>query len=361
MCVSSASRVQHCVSRRIRFGSARVSGGTPPRQGVHCLAVRLMATSSYPPSLFARRIQPGGGILRGSRAMVRARAGSTQSRAPALPPRGRRRARPAHPGRGRRDRAPAPALARAGARARRRRRPSYVRAARARRGRGRPGDHDRDHRDHRGGRRRRRLVGNDRRHERRGERLPRRGGGAGDLRQRPGGRERRRARGPLYAFPVFGLLALGIAAVALGIARRALDELVALAGAKTPTGSRRLLAERPAIQAEVARAEATLGAARAFLAETVGGAWERAQTAGAIEIRERARLRLAATHATLASACAVELVYGAGGGTAVYAASPLQRCFRDIHVATQHAMVAPATLELAGRILLGLEADTAML
>src|SRR5438876_2113383 len=149
--------------------------------------------------------------------------------------------------------------------------------------------------------------------------------------------DRPRARGPLYAFPVFGLLALGIAAVALGIARRALDELVALAGAKTPTGSRRLLAERPVIQAEVARAEATLGAARAFLAETVGGAWERAQAAGAIEIRERARLRLAATHATLASTCAVDLAYGAGGGTAVYAASPLQRCFRDIHVATQHA------------------------
>jgi len=173
--------------------------------------------------------------------------------------------------------------------------------------------------------------------------------------------DRPRARGPLYAFPVFGLLALGIAAVALGIARRALDELVALAGGKTPTGSRRLLAERPVIHAEVARAEATLGAARAFLAETVGAAWERAQAAGAIEVRERARLRLAATHATLASARAVDLMYGAGGGTAVYAASPLQRCFRDIHVATQHMMVAPATLELAGRILLGLEADSAML
>ncbi len=173
--------------------------------------------------------------------------------------------------------------------------------------------------------------------------------------------DRPRTTGPLYAFPVFGLLALGIAGVALGIARRALDELVALAGGKTPTGSRRLLAERPVIHAEVARAEATLGAARAFLAETVGAAWERAQAAGAIEVRERARLRLAATHATLASARAVDLMYGAGGGTAVYAASPLQRCFRDIHVATQHMMVAPATLELAGRILLGLEADTAML
>src|SRR5438046_2869342 len=111
--------------------------------------------------------------------------------------------------------------------------------------------------------------------------------------------DRPRTTGPLYAFPVFGLLALGIAGVALGIARRALDELVALAGGKTPAGSRRLLAERPVIQAEVARAEATLGAARAFLAETVGAAWERAQAAGAIEVRERARPRPAATRRAL--------------------------------------------------------------
>ena len=61
------------------------------------------------------------------------------------------------------------------------------------------------------------------------------------------------------------------------------------------------------------------------------------------------------------AARAVDLVYNAGGGSVVYATSPLQRHFRDIHVATQHIMVAPATLELAGRILLGLEADTSML
>jgi alkylation response protein AidB-like acyl-CoA dehydrogenase len=173
--------------------------------------------------------------------------------------------------------------------------------------------------------------------------------------------DRPRHPGALYAFPVFGLLALGIAAVALGIARTAIDELVALASGKTPSGSRRLLAERPVVQAEVAEAEAMLGAARALVFATVGTAWETARAEGAIDIGQRARLRLAATHATISAARAVDRMYNAGGGTAVYAASPLQRCFRDVHVATQHTMVAPATLELAGRILLGLEADTAML
>ena len=75
----------------------------------------------------------------------------------------------------------------------------------------------------------------------------------------------------------------------------------------------------------------------------------------------RARLRLAATHATTASAQVVDAMYNAGGGTSIYSTSPLQRRFRDIHAATQHVMVGPPTYELAGRILLGLESDTSVL
>ncbi len=175
------------------------------------------------------------------------------------------------------------------------------------------------------------------------------------------GHDRPIAAGALYAFPLFGLLALGIAAVALGIARRALDEIVALAGAKTPTGGRRTLAERSTVRAQLAEAEATLGAARAFLFDVVGGAWAAARAAGVIAVPLRARLRLAATHATVAAARVVDAAYTAGGGTAVYADSPLQRAFRDVHVVTQHMMVAPATWELCGRVLLGLDTDTAML
>lgn len=170
-----------------------------------------------------------------------------------------------------------------------------------------------------------------------------------------------RRGGALYAFPVFGLLALGIAAVALGIARGAIDDLLELAGAKVPTGSRRPLAERSATQATVAQATALVAAAHAHLRATVDEVWRTATSGGAVTLEQRARLRLAATQTVRDAARAVDLAYECGGATSIYADSALQRRFRDVHVATQHILVAPATYELAGRVLLGLPADTEML
>ena len=154
---------------------------------------------------------------------------------------------------------------------------------------------------------------------------------------------------------------MGIAAVALGLARAAIDELVEVAGGKTPSGSARPLAARAATQAEVSRAEATIRSARAFYYETIETAWQAACKEGFIQTEQRRDIRLATTFATHACADAVDRMYNLGGGTSVYRRSPLQRIFRDVHVATQHMMVSPATLELTGRLFLGLETDVAML
>jgi len=169
--------------------------------------------------------------------------------------------------------------------------------------------------------------------------------------------------GALYAFPPFGLLAASIAAVALGIARAAIDDITGLAAAKTPTLSTRKLAERPATQAAVARAEAQVQAARALLFAAVDRAWAQAQARSGDRLPQemRAGLRLASTHAVEAATEAVDAVQRLAGGSAIYESSPLERRFRDIHVATQHMLIGPATWELGGRALLGLELDDSQL
>jgi indole-3-acetate monooxygenase len=165
-----------------------------------------------------------------------------------------------------------------------------------------------------------------------------------------------RSDGPLYRFPFFGLLAVGVAGVALGIARSAVDALTDLAGEKVPTFGVRKLGTRSAVQADVARAEALIAGGRALLHSAVDEAWEAASTGTAIPVRQRAALRLAATSATRWSAQAVDHVHDAAGGTAVLEhAGPIARCFRDVHVVTQHVMVAPPTYESVGRVLLGLD------
>jgi alkylation response protein AidB-like acyl-CoA dehydrogenase len=165
---------------------------------------------------------------------------------------------------------------------------------------------------------------------------------------------------PLYRFPIFGFFALSIAAAALGNARGALDDLAALATAKTtPTG--RTLSSRSGTQAAVGEAEAALRAARGLFYAAIDDAWVAAREPGAIATDLRLGLRLAATHAVRTSAGVALAMYDLGGGSAIYETSPLQRRFRDAHTATAHFQVNPATWELTGRLLLGVPAETGQL
>jgi alkylation response protein AidB-like acyl-CoA dehydrogenase len=162
----------------------------------------------------------------------------------------------------------------------------------------------------------------------------------------------------LQRFPLFGFFAASIAAAALGNARGALTEFVALATVRKPTGSSRSTAERPSTQGAFAAAEASLRAARSLYYQAIDDAWQAARS-GDVSVELRTSLRLACTHAVRTSADVVSAVYDLGGGSAIYEDSPLQRRFRDAHTATAHFQVNPATFELAGRVLLGLPTETA--
>ncbi len=161
--------------------------------------------------------------------------------------------------------------------------------------------------------------------------------------------------GPTYRYPVLGFLALTISPIPLGIARRAIDELIALAVNKTPMNIGSKLAERPYTHTEIARAEAILRSARAWMYEIMDDIWDKAVAGREITAADRAMVRAACAHAALESVRAVEIAYTLGGGSSIYEGNVLQRCLRDVHTTTQHVMLAPTNYEPAGRALLGLD------
>jgi alkylation response protein AidB-like acyl-CoA dehydrogenase len=168
--------------------------------------------------------------------------------------------------------------------------------------------------------------------------------------------ELRRERGPLYAFTQQGLYAVGVAGVAFGIARAMLNEFMALAARKTPRGMSRL-ADNAVVQADVARAEARLGSARAYLMETLATIYARAGEVAPIDIADRARVRLACTNAIHAAEEIANLTYKAAGVDAIFPGSPFERRFRDMHTLSQQIQARQAHFEQVGQILLGLPVE----
>jgi indole-3-acetate monooxygenase len=161
--------------------------------------------------------------------------------------------------------------------------------------------------------------------------------------------------GTLYAVPPISVLSVAIAAVPLGIARSAIDEVVTLAATKTPYGSPIPLCDKTTVQADVARAEVLLGSARCYLFSMIDELWREVAGGAEASMRRRGMVRLACAHAAQASAQAVDLMHNAAGGTAIFETGRLERCFRDVHASTQHIATSTSNYEAGGRMLLGLD------
>jgi alkylation response protein AidB-like acyl-CoA dehydrogenase len=166
----------------------------------------------------------------------------------------------------------------------------------------------------------------------------------------------RRDRGPLYAFTMPGLYAVGVAGVAYGIARAMLDEFIALATEKTPRGLQRL-ADSPVVQADVARREASLGASRAWLVEILRDVWAGADDVAPIDLAARLRVRLGCAHAIGSAIEVADYVYKAAGTSAIFRGTPLERRFRDIHTLSQQIQSRDSHFEAVGRVLFNGDPD----
>src|SRR5690606_32151642 len=113
------------------------------------------------------------------------------------------------------------------------------------------------------------------------------------------------------------------------------------------------LADDPAIQAETARQEAKLGAARAYLLATLDEIYARADDAAPIDVPDRARARLACSHAIQAAVETADFAYKAAGVDAIFAGSPFERRFRDLHTLSQQIQSRDAHFQSVGQVLLG--------
>jgi alkylation response protein AidB-like acyl-CoA dehydrogenase len=166
---------------------------------------------------------------------------------------------------------------------------------------------------------------------------------------------------PLARIPELSLSTLLLAGVAVGVARGALDEIMALATAKTPAFSDTTLAANPLFQNQLGEADTLLRAARSLLYTEAGSAWAMAGAGTPFTPEDRGRIRGATTWVARAAAEVVDMAYRAGGGTAIYTSSPLQRRLRDIRTLTQHFALKPDTFTKAGAVLAGQETDLTFL
>lgn len=160
----------------------------------------------------------------------------------------------------------------------------------------------------------------------------------------------RRRGGPTYDLGVMVLTALGHAGFAIGVTRRALDELAALAPSKTRMGAGTSLAESEPFQLALARLESRAASAAAWTRETFAEA-ERGALAGEIDLAACTRARQATVHVTQEGADIVREAYLLAGTTALRE-GPLQRCFSDLHAGSQHFFAGDfATLDMARDVL----------
>jgi alkylation response protein AidB-like acyl-CoA dehydrogenase len=161
--------------------------------------------------------------------------------------------------------------------------------------------------------------------------------------------------GGLYHLSAVGIAMIGHTAWALGVTRRLLDELSALAQEKT--GRPGQLVDSDSFHAGFARAEARARSARALAHEqweAVTAALDAGQRPTA---REQSLLRLAMHNATWTAEEVAVFVYSSAGTTALRTGT-IQRLFRDVHGGTQHITSGPAVLQNAGKELAGLAPDS---
>jgi 3-hydroxy-9,10-secoandrosta-1,3,5(10)-triene-9,17-dione monooxygenase len=165
----------------------------------------------------------------------------------------------------------------------------------------------------------------------------------------------------LYRLPAVSLFAFCIAGVSLGIAQGAIAYFMETMRTRTSYYTGRNLADFVTLQIHLADATAVTDAARAVMLNDCEEATRIVTEGGLPSLEQRARYRRDGAYAATLCTRAVDVLFQATGGGAIYARNPLQRAFRDVHAANAHYTLNwDINGALFGRVLLGLSPDATL-
>jgi 3-hydroxy-9,10-secoandrosta-1,3,5(10)-triene-9,17-dione monooxygenase len=165
----------------------------------------------------------------------------------------------------------------------------------------------------------------------------------------------------LYRLPAISLFAFCIAGVSLGIAQGAIEHFRATTRTRLSNFTGRNLADFNTLQVHLAEAAAIADAARSVMLLDCDEATRIVAEGKLPSLEERARYRRDGAYAATLCTKAVDVLFTATGGGAIYARNPLQRAFRNVHAANAHYVLNwDINGAMYGRVALGLSPDATL-
>ena len=168
--------------------------------------------------------------------------------------------------------------------------------------------------------------------------------------------------GALYRLPVFAMFPYVLAGCALGTAEGALEGYVGATRRRIGSYSGTRVAAHAPVQIKIAEAAVRIEAAGNLMRTACAEAMAYGEAGTVPDFTTKTRFRRNGAYAANECRRAVDIVFEAAGGAALYERNPLQRYFRDIHAINAHISF---NFDIAGaqygRAVLGLEEDAGLL
>jgi alkylation response protein AidB-like acyl-CoA dehydrogenase len=169
---------------------------------------------------------------------------------------------------------------------------------------------------------------------------------------------------PPYRLPLFSFVGPPFVGMAVGLAQRAIDELVQLLPTKIGPPTFQPASNDTAKQLRLGRAISTIGATTdgiRALYRRIDARAAAGEDLAELSLADRTELRVRATSAVESCIAVVNDLFRLGGASSIYEPGALQRTWRDINVVGQHLFLRDSNFEAAAKVAMGIDAESPFL